>query len=62
MRVVQCIACQRRRPTFLSLGLLQVLFPYAEERLRSHLEATFDTADTQEDIQLFREQVGLRDC
>lgn len=36
---------------------VQVLFLYAAERLQSHLEATFDTADTQKDVQLFREQV-----
>jgi hypothetical protein len=35
----------------------QVLFPYAAERLQSHLEATYDSADTQKDIQLFRQQV-----
>lgn len=36
---------------------MQVLFPYAAERLQSHLEVTFNSADTQKDIQLFREQV-----
>jgi methylthioribulose 1-phosphate dehydratase/enolase-phosphatase E1 len=36
----------------------EVLFPYAAERLQSHLEATFDAADTQKDVQLFREQMG----
>jgi len=38
----------------------QVLFPYAAERLQSHLEATFGSADTQKDVQLFREQVGVQ--
>jgi methionine salvage enolase-phosphatase E1 len=36
---------------------VQVLFPYAAERLQSHLEATYEAADTQKDVQLFREQV-----
>lgn len=36
-----------------------MLFPYAAERLQSHLEATYDSADTQKDIQLFLEQVLL---
>ncbi|PSC73334.1 putative bifunctional methylthioribulose-1-phosphate dehydratase enolase-phosphatase E1 [Micractinium conductrix] len=33
-----------------------VLFPYARERLRSHLQATYDSADTQEDLALLRQQ------
>jgi hypothetical protein len=39
-----------------------VLFNYARAHLRSHLEATFDTEETQADIQLLREQVCLFRC
>jgi hypothetical protein len=35
----------------------ETLFPYARHRLRSHLEATFDSEETQADIQLLRLQV-----
>lgn len=34
-----------------------VLFPYARAQLRRHLEETFESSETQEDIQLLREQV-----
>eukprot|EP00208_Stichococcus_sp_RCC1054_P005924 CAMPEP_0206145728 /NCGR_PEP_ID=MMETSP1473-20131121/28286_1 /ASSEMBLY_ACC=CAM_ASM_001109 /TAXON_ID=1461547 /ORGANISM="Stichococcus sp, Strain RCC1054" /LENGTH=486 /DNA_ID=CAMNT_0053542035 /DNA_START=242 /DNA_END=1705 /DNA_ORIENTATION=- len=34
----------------------EVLYPYAKARLQSHLEATFDDPQTQQDIQLFRLQ------
>ena len=34
-----------------------VLFPYAQQRLRSHLEATFDSEETQADLDLLRQQV-----
>ena len=40
---------------------MQVLFPYAAERLQSHLEATYESTDTQKDVQLFREQVCCAD-
>lgn len=33
-----------------------VLFPYARQRLRSHLEATFESGETQEDLALLRQQ------
>lgn len=36
-----------------------VLFPYAKARLRSHLEATYDSAETQADLDLLRQQVGV---
>lgn len=36
----------------------EVLYPYAKARLQSHLEATFDDPQTQQDIQLFRLQVS----
>ena len=35
-----------------------VLFPYAKARLRSHLDASFDTAETQGDIELLRQQAA----
>ena len=34
-----------------------VMFPYAKKHCRAFLEASFDTAETQEDIQAVREQV-----
>lgn len=34
-----------------------VMFPYARAHARSHLEATYDSAETQADVQLIREQV-----
>jgi methylthioribulose 1-phosphate dehydratase / enolase-phosphatase E1 len=34
-----------------------VLFPYARAHLKSHLEATYETSETQADIQLLRDQV-----
>ncbi len=40
--------------------VVEVLFPYAKARLRSHLEATFDRPPTQQVIHLFREQVRCR--
>lgn len=40
--------------------VVEVLFPYAKARLRSHLEATFQHPPTQQAIQLFREQVPAR--
>lgn len=33
-----------------------ILFPYAQQRLGSHLEATYDSAETQEDLALLRQQ------
>lgn len=33
-----------------------VLFPYARQRLRSHLESTYECADTQEDLALLKQQ------
>lgn len=39
-----------------------VMFPYARKHVRAHLEATFDSAETQADVQLIREQVGWRSC
>lgn len=35
------------------------LFPYAKARLRSHLEATFGSEETQADLDLLRQQVGF---
>ena len=35
----------------------EVMFPYAKKHARSHLEQTYDTAETKEDIQLVRQQV-----
>lgn len=35
-----------------------VLFPYARQRLRSHLEATYDSEETQADLQLLRQQAA----
>ncbi|XP_055809043.1 probable bifunctional methylthioribulose-1-phosphate dehydratase/enolase-phosphatase E1 1 isoform X2 [Solanum dulcamara] len=34
-----------------------VLFPYARDNVRRHLDATYDSAETQEDIMLLRAQV-----
>ncbi|XP_071730131.1 probable bifunctional methylthioribulose-1-phosphate dehydratase/enolase-phosphatase E1 1 [Rutidosis leptorrhynchoides] len=34
-----------------------VLFPYARDNVRMHLEETYDTADTKDDIKLLRSQV-----
>ena len=34
----------------------EVLFPYAKDRLRSHLEATFESAETADVVQMLREQ------
>ncbi|KAK9089241.1 hypothetical protein Scep_028323 [Stephania cephalantha] len=34
-----------------------VLFPYAHQNVRKHLDATYDTEETQEDIKLLRAQV-----
>lgn len=34
----------------------EVLFPYARQRLRSHLESSFDSKETQKDIELIRSQ------
>ena len=35
-----------------------VLFPYARDNVRMHLEETYDTVDTQDDIKLLRSQVS----
>ena len=35
-----------------------VLFPYARESVGKHLDATYDTEETQDDIKLLRAQVG----
>ena len=35
-----------------------MLFPYARQRLRAHLEGTYDSAETQADLDLLRKQVG----
>jgi len=35
-----------------------VLFPYARARLRSHLEKTFESVETQADIELLRQQAA----
>lgn len=36
----------------------EVMFPYAQKHLRTHLEATFESQETQEDIALIRKQAG----
>lgn len=36
----------------------ETLFPYARRRLRSHLESSFDTAETCHDIRLIRDQAS----
>ena len=35
-----------------------VLFPYARDNVGKHLDATYDTAETQNDIKLLRSQVS----
>ncbi len=35
-----------------------VMFPYARDHARAFLTSSFDTSETQADIQLIREQVG----
>lgn len=35
----------------------ETLFPYARERVKDHLNSTYDTEETQADIALLREQV-----
>ena len=35
----------------------EVMFPYAKKHVRSHLEQTYSSAETHEDIQLIRQQV-----
>lgn len=35
-----------------------VLFPYARENVGNHLDATYDSAETQDDIKLLRAQVS----
>lgn len=35
-----------------------VLFPYARENVGNHLDATYDSAETKEDIKLLRAQVS----
>lgn len=35
-----------------------VLFPYARDNVGRHLDATYDSAETQEDIKLLRAQVS----
>lgn len=35
-----------------------VLFPYARDNVRKHLELTYDTAEAQDDIKLLRAQVS----
>lgn len=37
-----------------------VLFPYARDNVRMHLEATYDSDDTKEDIKLLRSQVSFK--
>lgn len=37
-----------------------ILFPYAKKNAGSHLLATFDSIETQEDIKLLRKQVKIR--
>ena len=36
-----------------------VLFPYARKNVQRHLEATYDTDATQDDIKLLRSQVSF---
>ena len=36
--------------------ITDVLFPYARERLHTHLEATFDSPETRQDVELLRAQ------
>lgn len=38
------------------------MFPYARRHVRQHLEQHFDSAETQDDIQLIRDQVGRVLC
>ena len=37
----------------------QTLFPYAQQRVREHIASTYDTPETQEDIQLLRLLVSI---
>lgn len=37
----------------------EVLFPYARGNVGKHLSATYDTAETQDDIKLLRSQVRI---
>lgn len=36
-----------------------VLFPYARDNVGKHLDATYDSVETQEDIKLLRDQVSF---
>lgn len=36
-----------------------VLFPYARDNVARHLSATYDTAETKDDIELLRAQVRI---
>lgn len=42
--------------------VMDVLFPYARDNVGKHLLATYDTAETQDDIKLLRSQVRFLLC
>ena len=53
----RCIVLDIEGTTTPITFVADVLFPYARDNVGRHLSATYDIAETQEDIQLLRAQV-----
>ena len=55
----QCVVLDIEGTTTPISFVTDVLFPYARDNVRRHLEDTYDTDATQEDIELLRSQVSF---
>ncbi|KAI4374698.1 hypothetical protein MLD38_012661 [Melastoma candidum] len=55
--VPRCILLDIEGTTTPITFVTDVLFPYARDNVKSHLSATFHTAETQDDIKLLRRQI-----
>lgn len=54
----QCIVLDIEGTTTPISFVTDVLFPYARNNVGRHLDATYDSAETQQDIKLLRAQVS----